>query len=111
MEFKIHLCMFCVRLTFMKQKRPGFVLLKFWCNINIGRVTFVQQLQNYYFKHILLFNNKQLDRTQVSQLRKVFSKSFSSLYWKHCLQSFKTLEIIQVNKLRIDHKIVKQLFR
>jgi hypothetical protein len=74
MEFKIHLCMFCVRLTFMKQKRPGFVLLKFWCNINIGRVAFVQQLQNYYFKHILLFNNKQLDRTQVSQLRNVFSK-------------------------------------
>ena len=26
-----------------------------------------------YFKHILLFNKKQLDRTQVSQLRNVFS--------------------------------------
>ena len=29
-----------------------------------------------YFKHILLFNKKQLDRTQVSQLRNVFSNTY-----------------------------------
>ena len=29
-----------------------------------------------YSKHILLFNKKQLDRTQVSQLRNVFSNTY-----------------------------------
>ena len=32
--------------------------------------------QFYSFKHILLFNKKQLDRTQVSQLRNVFSNIY-----------------------------------
>jgi hypothetical protein len=32
-------------------------------------------ITRYYFKHILLFNKKQLDRTQVSQLRNVFSNT------------------------------------
>ena len=35
--------------------------------------SFLWILKMNYFKHILLFNNKQLDRTQVSQLRNVFS--------------------------------------
>ena len=29
----------------------------------------------FYFKHMLLLNKKQLDRTQVSQLRNVFSNT------------------------------------
>jgi hypothetical protein len=33
-----------------------------------------------YFKHILLFNKKQLDRTKVSQLRNVFSNTYMNKY-------------------------------
>jgi hypothetical protein len=33
---------------------------------------YIQYRNTSYFKHILLFNKKQLDRTQVSQLRNVF---------------------------------------
>ena len=39
----------------------------------------------FSFKHMLLFNKKQLDRTQVSQLRNVFSKTF---VFCHCPTNF-----------------------
>ena len=35
------------------------------------------QLHTLYFKHILMFNKKQLDRTQVSQLSNVFSNNYT----------------------------------
>jgi hypothetical protein len=40
----------------------------------------VEKLRPFYFKHILLFNKKQLDRTQVSQLRNVFSNTYINEY-------------------------------
>jgi len=43
----------------------------------------------FNFKHILLFNKKQLDRTQVSQLRNVFTMLDTQTYWRliiqHCI--------------------------
>jgi hypothetical protein len=37
---------------------------------------FFDNESTWYFKHILLFNNKLLDRTQVSQLRNIFTKTY-----------------------------------
>jgi hypothetical protein len=46
-------------------------------NKQLDRTQFLQKWNDHmYFNHILLFNNKQLDRTQFSQLRNVFSNTY-----------------------------------
>ena len=47
---------------------------RIWQNIDI--LLNLKSMVLLYFKHILLFNKKQLDRTQVSQLRNVFSNTY-----------------------------------
>jgi hypothetical protein len=46
-----------------------------------AKIPVIWSVNKYYFKYILLFNKKQMDRTQVSQLRNDFSKiNTSGLY-------------------------------
>ena len=45
-----------------------------YCTFNYGLLAKSEHC--CYLKHMLLFNKKQLDRTQVSQLRNVFSNTY-----------------------------------
>ena len=48
--------------------------------IDLISLNVIGELGDNYFKHMLLFYTKQLDRTQVSQLRHVFSNAYVNEY-------------------------------